>query len=149
MAMLRGYCHDMPIPLATQLPYTLHTNRELGLMLANKKPLSHFADGKDCFPDVVKRYLRLFDRHVASGHIIRRDVFLPSDERRSFILHRIFFALPGEEWRIDAMIELMDSPSWGIKQERREGELLGYDDWMNDHFLSICYPDHIGGYSPK
>ncbi len=114
-------------------------------MLANKKPLSKFSDGKDCFPDVVERYLRHFDRHVSSGRIIRRDVFSPPNERRSFTLHQIFFALPGEEWRIDAMIELMESPSWGIKQERREGELLGYDDWMNDYFLNSLYPNHIDG----
>ena len=131
----------MPIPFAEELPYVLHTNRELGLMLAKKKPLAHFADGKDCFPKSVKRYLRCFDRQVETGHLIRRDHFEPANHHRKFTVHRILFALPGEEWRIDEMIELMGSPVWGVEQERREGELLGYQDWMNDHFLALRYPD--------
>ena len=130
----------MPIPFAKELPYILHTNRELGLMLANKKPLAHFADGEGRFPETVRRYLRCFDRQVTAGHLIRRDYFEPPNHHRNYTLHRILFALPGEEWRIDEMIELMASPVWGIEQERREGELLGYQDWMNDHFLALRYP---------
>lgn len=126
---------------AKHLPYTLHTNRELGLMLANKKPLAHFADVEGCFPVVVLRYLRLFDRHVQQGGLIRRDHINPPNQDRPFALHRILFALPSHEWRLSAMIELMDSPVWGIEQERREGELLGYEDWMNDHFLKLRYPN--------
>ena len=129
----------MPIPFAKQLPYVLHTNRELGLMLAHKKPLAHFADGKGRFPESVKRYLRCFDRQVEAGRLIRHDHFDPPGETRNYTLHRILFALPGEEWRMDEMIELMGSPIWGIEQERREGELLGYHDWMNDHFLAFRY----------
>lgn len=131
----------MPIPLAGRLPYTLHTNRELGLMLAGRKPLAVFADGPDHFPAAVVRYLKLFDRHVSDGRIVRRDQFSQLvGTSRTFALHRIFFALPAEEWRIDAMIELKNSATWSREHERREGELLGYDDWMNDHFLSLFYP---------
>lgn len=129
----------MPTDLAKRLPYQLHTNRELGLMLKGSKPLAVFVDGKDRFPDVVMRYLRLFDRHVAAGRFIRRDHFEPPILGMSHISHRILFALPEEEWRIDAMIELKASERWGIEQERREGELLGYSDWMNDHFLGLAY----------
>jgi hypothetical protein len=129
----------MPIPLAQKLPYTLHTNRELGLMLTGKKPLACFADAKGRFPEVVWRYLRLFDRHVATGRYVRRDHFSPPNERHDFALHRIMFALPEEEWRIDAMIELKACPEWTLDHERREGELLGYEDWMNDHFLDLLH----------
>ncbi len=129
---------------ASQLPYTLHTNRELGLMFANKKSLAHFADAEGRFPDVVLRYLRLFDRHVQWGRLIRRDHINPPNQDRPFALHRILFALPPHEWRVDAMIELMDSPVWGIEQERREGELLGYEDWMNAHFLKLRFPNRNG-----
>ena len=141
---MNSYRTEMPIPFAARLPYVHHTNRELGLMLSRKKPLAHFADGEGRFPESVKRYLRLFDRHVASGQIVRRDVFIAPNRNRHYTLHRILFVLPGEEWRIDAMIQLFESPSWGIEQERSEGELLGYEDWMNDHFLALRYPDRTG-----
>ncbi|WP_379488021.1 hypothetical protein [Novosphingobium soli] len=130
----------MPIPLARTLPYTLHTNRELGLMLARRKPLAVFVDGKGHFPASVERYLRLFCRHVADGRFIRRDHFSPPIEGRNYPLHHIYFALPGEQWRIDEMIELKSSLCWSRDHERREGELLGYEDWMNDHFLDRFYP---------
>lgn len=127
----------MPISFAAQLPYVLHTNRELGLMLAKKKPLAHFADAEGRFPESVERYIRLFDRHVESGEFIRRDILVAPDDRRAYKLHRILFALPGEEWRVDELVKLLQSPIWGPEQERREGELLGYEDWMNDHFLAL------------
>ena len=126
----------MPIEFAKTLPYVLHTNRELGLMLSGKKPLAMFADGKDCFPEAVSRYLRLFDRHLATGMLVRRDCHVGT-------IHHIYFALAGEEWRIDAMIELKSKDTWSENDERREGELLGYEDWMNDHFLALnkaAYP---------
>ena len=126
----------MPIPFAKILPYVLHTNRELGLMLTGKKPLAMFADGKDSFPEVVNRYLRLFDRQVATGKLVRRDCHIGT-------IHYIYFALPSEEWRIDAMIELKSKDTWSESDERREGELLGYEDWMNDQYLTLykaAYP---------
>jgi hypothetical protein len=121
------------------LPYLLHTNRELGLMLKGLKPLAMFVDGEGRFPDCVLRYLRMFDRHVASGRLVRRDVFFLNDDPALAVerWHRIFFALPGEAWRIDAMIELKArSGRWTLEMERREGELLGYEDWQNDIWLS-------------
>lgn len=119
------------------LPYLVHTNRELGLMLAGKKPLACFADGEDCYPDVVSRYLRLFDRHVAAARFFRRDHYSEAGWGQC---HRIFFALPNEEWRIDEMIELrLSIHPWSADMERREGELLGYADWMNDYWLSHVY----------
>ena len=117
------------------LPYEVHTNRELELMLAGTKPLAMFVDGKDCFPDAVLRYLRMFDRHVREGRFIRRDHVSRSSTSAAYITHRILFALPSEAWRIDAMIELKASSTWTDDHERREGELLGYEDWMNDHWI--------------
>lgn len=134
----------MPIQFAAELPYVLHTNRELGLMLSNQKPLAHFADREGHFPECVKRYLRCFDRQVAVGRLVRRDYVDPPNHWRAYPVHRILFALPGEEWRFEEMIQLMKSPTWGIEQERREGELLGYQDWMNDHFLALRFPNQNG-----
>lgn len=118
-----------------ELPYQLHTNRELGLMLAGVKPLAMFVDAKDRFPDVVARYLRLFDRHVAAGSLIRRDHLSGHTQSRAYALHQILFALPSEAWRIDAMIELKVFSTWTDEHERREGELLGYEGWMNDYWI--------------
>lgn len=38
------------------------------------------------------------------------------------------------------MIELkLSIHAWSADEERREGELLGYADWMNDYWLSNIY----------
>jgi hypothetical protein len=50
-----------------QLPYLVHTNRELGLMLRGIKPLSYFMEAVGYEPDLCIRYWRMFDRHVAAG----------------------------------------------------------------------------------
>lgn len=119
------------------LPYLVHTNRELGLMLAGQKPLSCFVDGKGLFPDVVSRYLRLFDRHVAAGRIIRFDHL---SNAAWGTRHHILFALPNEDWRIQSMLDLvLSNDPWTADQERRQGELLGYADWMNDYWLEHSY----------
>ena len=81
----RGYSERMLSSLLRSLPYLVHTNRELGLMLRGKKPLASFVDGKDCFPEVVTRYLKLFDRYVAEGRILREDHFSEVSGRMSYI----------------------------------------------------------------
>ena len=55
------------------LGYAIHTNRELGFMLGGSKPLAVFSDAYGQFPDVVLRYLRIFDRYVARGAFVKRD----------------------------------------------------------------------------
>jgi len=86
------------------------------------------------------RYLLMFDRHIATGRFVRHDAFEAFPGRHNLRLHRILFALPGEEWRIDAMIELLRSKVWTAAEERREGELLGYEGWMNDWWIARRYP---------
>lgn len=106
-------------------------------MLRGIKPLAKFVDVTGRYPDVVLRYLRLFDRHVEHGRMIRRDVFAESDK---LDLHHIYFVLPGEEWRIDAMMALLARPGkWSREREREEGALLGYTDAQNDIWLSQYY----------
>ena len=119
------------------LPYLVHTNRELGLMLRGIKPLAKFVDSEGCFPEAVLRYVRMFDRHVQSGRMVRRDVVTPHDRGS---IHTVYFALPQEEWRIDAMVELWSRPGpWSREKERKEGELLGYADWQNEIWLDRYY----------
>ncbi|WP_231735481.1 hypothetical protein [Novosphingobium sp. CCH12-A3] len=84
-----------------------------------------------------RAYLRLFDSHVEARRIVRRDHL--SDAAWG-ICHHILYALPGEEWRIQAMLDLVLSEDpWTFEQERRQGELLGYADWMNDYWLEQIY----------
>ncbi len=107
-------------------------------MLAGYKPLAAFCEAKGRFPDVLVRYLRLFDRHVAAGRFLRVDDFSKTGAQ-PFIIHRVLFAPPGEQWRIQAMIDLWDAGHWSPELERREGELLGYEDWMNDYWLEFVF----------
>ncbi|WP_062218191.1 hypothetical protein [Aureimonas sp. D3] len=126
--------------IQAQYPYLLHTNRELGLMLAGIKPAAFFGDVVDALAPVLVRYLSRFDRHVSAGRLVRRDCCLDPRPRLPWRMHRIYFALPAEEWRIDELIALHDAMFidriWSVETERREGELLGYEDWMNDFHLA-------------
>ncbi|MDF8333366.1 hypothetical protein [Novosphingobium cyanobacteriorum] len=102
--------------------------------------MASFADAKGRFPDVMVRYLRLFDRHVAEGRLVRMDHFSEETGTPAYITHWILFALPGHEWRMQAMIDLMTGKEpWSPALERRQGELLGYTDAMNDYWLEFVY----------
>jgi hypothetical protein len=127
----------MPLPeRLRQLPYLVHTNRELGLMLGGIKPLAYFSDTVGREPDICVRYWRMFDRHVAAGRLIKRQVVEPWPGLPHMEYFRLFYALPGQEWRIDAMLVLLNEPGpWSDDRERRFGGLLGYEDWQNDYWL--------------
>nr|WP_206364671.1 hypothetical protein [Sphingomonas populi] len=105
-------------------------------MLKGIKPLAIFADVYENFPDVVVRYLRCFDRCVLAGRLTKRDFVIPlaipnRPEVRG--IHRIYYTLPGEEWRVDEMMALMQrAGGWSPAREREFGSLLGYTDWQND-----------------
>ena len=43
-------------------------------MLRAIKPLAYFMEFVGREPDCLVRYLRLFDRHVAAGRLIKREV---------------------------------------------------------------------------
>lgn len=120
------------------VPYLVHTGFELALMLEGRKPLSAFSD---TWPsEWLDGYLMPFDRYVSEGRILRRAVDRMSPARpgknpRELRLRHIFFVLPGEEWRVDsylAMLDAMEETGWTEALERRQGELLGYLDWQRD-----------------
>ena len=127
----------MPLPeRLRQLPYLVHTNRDLGLMLKGIKPLAYFSDTVGREPDICIRYWRMFDRHVAAGRLIKRRVVEPWPGLPHLKSFRLLYALPGHDWRIDAMLDLWNEPGpWSNDRERRFGELLGYEDWQNDYWL--------------
>jgi hypothetical protein len=137
---LRSWC-----PL-DGLPYKVHTNRELVLMLRGTKPLATFSDWypalevTDIIPD------RLFDPYVACGKFDKReyirllDAPIPSKLGVVRGSRHVLYALPSESWRIDEYIQLWEvaaKSGWSEELERREGELLGYEDWQNDIFMGM------------
>lgn len=88
------------------VPYLVHTNFELPLMLDGRKPLAIFSGS---YPNQwLDNYLAPFAPFVASGRFVRQsDYELFDDETtKSRSLYKgiktIYFALPSERWRIDA-----------------------------------------------
>ncbi|KGF68833.1 hypothetical protein LL06_14310 [Hoeflea sp. BAL378] len=122
------------------VPYLVHTNFELPLMLEGRKPLAVFSDG---YPsDWFDELLEPFEPYVASGQILRRiiDTPVPSlNQNRSNLqgIRDVLFALPDQEWRIDAYIKtiLKRTRAWDNELERLQGSLLGYEDWQNDWWI--------------
>ncbi|MBP3127762.1 hypothetical protein [Thalassospira sp. ER-Se-21-Dark] len=102
-----------------------HNDRELELMLAGTKPMAMFSDAvhvSDYFPDAD------FAPHVAAGRIIRVEEIIP---RPPHDMRYLFFALPGEEWRIEGALGMCRNLCAGNVADHdadsaRIGELLGY-----------------------
>jgi hypothetical protein len=128
-----------------ELPYQVHTHRELALMLVGKKPLSAFSEAYPSLDE--ERGLipeKAFQKHVDSGRIVKREhISQPNENSPKFkgqrlATRRVLYALPGEQWRIDAYLLLWktaEKVGWGEGFERLEGSLLGYEDWENDAFI--------------
>lgn len=114
-----------------------HEGKELGLMLAGTKPLAMFSDvveGAFWFPEAD------FAPHVAAGRILRfEDVTPPRAD--GYAIRRLFYCLPGEEWRVEAARELQDRPAhrdqpWTDEYDRAMGRLLGYREKDIEAFLA-------------
>lgn len=103
------------------VPYLVHTNFELALMLDGRKPFAMFSDEESSWiPKEIRAYFRPY---VDKGAIIERvEPFVEG----KFRLVRILYALPKEEWRFDAYTELMSERHWTDESEYRLGRLLGY-----------------------
>lgn len=116
-----------------RLPYVVHTNLELGLMLRGTKPLAMLVEEYERTPDCLRRYLRMFDRHAESGRFVKGEHPVAASGNR---FRYIFYALPKEAWRIERMIRLKELPgAWSAEREREEGHLLGYESWMSDIWI--------------
>ncbi|PJI39600.1 hypothetical protein [Ferrovibrio sp.] len=113
-----------------------HSLRELDLMLAGTKPAAMFGEAVQ-FRDIIPE--DDFAPHVAAGRIVRREYYWDDKESgHSFV--EIYYALPGEEWRIDALHELNlvvqeKRRCWTAADERETGRLLGYTDAEVEAFL--------------
>lgn len=122
------------------IPYLIHTNFELPLMLDGRKPLAVFGD---VYPsDWFDELLEPFEPFVASGQILRRIIDTPVPALKQHKpnldgMRDVLFALPGQEWRMDAYVKdiLNRTRDWDDDLERRQGFLLGYEDWQNDWWI--------------
>jgi hypothetical protein len=122
------------------IPYLIHTNFELPLMLDGRKPLAVFGD---VYPsDWFDELLEPFEPFVASGELLRRIIDTPAPALKQQHpeldgMRDVLFALPDQAWRIDAYVQdiLNRTRDWDEDLERRQGFLLGYEDWQNDWWI--------------
>jgi hypothetical protein len=129
--------------LSDTLPYKVHTNRELLLMLAGTKPLAVFSDTHpstrpqfEVIPEDV------FAPYVEFGRFVRREAIEPPADPMRKPMRIVCYALPAEHWRIDAYLLLHRVGTkfgWSESCERMEGTLLGYTDEQNDLYIELVY----------
>lgn len=127
-----------------ECPYLNHTGYELPLMLEDRKPLAVF---QDAYPlDSFDHSMARFDPFVASGRFVRRIIDEPWSAPRRIAsgaicagIRKVYVALPGHEWRIDAYLQIEEAAArsgWNEINERMQGTLLGYEDWQNDWWIA-------------
>ncbi len=121
------------------LPYQIHTNRELHMMLEGTKPFASFVG--EYPPNIETEEIpdRLFDPYVFDAKFVKREFIELTPHGRAIGLRRVLYSLPSESWRIDAYIVLLQTASktgWNESLERMEGSLLGYEEWQNDAYFS-------------
>lgn len=123
-------------------PYLVHTNRELELMIAGKKPLAVFAhEPAEGFEKSDALAGQDFDRYVKSGtifeHVRTRQVEGP--DRSIIRISYYFYTLKGEEWRVEAycmLLDMLHNKGWCSHLEWLQGTLLGYTEDQNQYHLS-------------
>ncbi|MGN8139179.1 hypothetical protein ACTJLC_31325 [Paraburkholderia sp. 22099] len=120
-----------------ELPYQIHTNRELALMLDGAKPFAAFCEEYPALTDGSGIPERLFDRYVAVGRFVKRE-YVETKVLEGYRTRRVLYARPDEAWRIDAYILLWHTgevTGWNESLERMEGFLLGYEEWQTDAYI--------------
>jgi hypothetical protein len=121
------------------LPYQIHTSRELALMLGGVKPFAAFTEEYPSLTDDSVIPERLFDRYVAAGRFVKRE-YVGTKVLKGYRTRRVLYARPDEAWRIDAYILLLHTgevTGWNETLERMEGFLLGYEEWQTEaHILA-------------
>jgi len=128
-------------------PYTVHTNRELEMMLAGAKPFAMFAHERvGDFEKSDALANQDFARYVADGtlseHVRTLTRHLP--DGTPFNIDCYFYAIAGEEWRVEAyslLLDLLGRGAWCPQLEWMQGKLLGYTDEQNLYHLSRMYPN--------
>lgn len=119
------------------LPYQVHTDRELALMLEGTKPFAAFSEKYPLSTDDSAIPERLFDRYVAEGRFVKRE-YVETRMLEGHRARRVLYARSNEAWRIDAYILLWHTgqvTGWNESLERMEGFLLGYEEWQTDAYI--------------
>lgn len=126
------------------LPYKIHTNRELSMMLAGQKPLAVFAELHPSRSEASDIPEPLFQPYVESGRFFREEFIQTASKSEEEVtstgntIRYVFYSLPSEQWRIPAYILLLKAAAksgWSEGMERIQGSLLGYEDWQNDAYI--------------
>ncbi|MBB4845120.1 hypothetical protein HNP55_003666 [Paucibacter oligotrophus] len=124
-----------------------HTNRELELMLAGRKPLAVFYDEISVLPDERIIPEARFAPHVASGRFVRAEAVLSGPFsprlRRDFRAKYVLFALAAEAWRIPAFLlvqRVAERTGHNEMRERLVSSLLGYTDAEIDAWCARSFP---------
>lgn len=130
------HAHLRPWHFLDELPYVVHTNRELLLMLQNKKPFAVFQEAFPTDPSDSFIPEELFAPHIETGVFVKREEVVQGRTGRNTRV--VMYAQVGEEWRANAFLLLRataDKSGWSEGFERMEGSLLGYEDWQNDIYI--------------
>jgi hypothetical protein len=129
-------------------PYPVHTNRELELMLAGRKPFAVFAHER--VPGFGKADAiagQDFAPHVAAGRLSEHlRTFSREHPGSPLQIDYWFYAVPGEEWRVEAfclIIGLLHRGAWCPQLEWLEGTLLGYTEEQDLFHLSQRYGEEV------
>ncbi len=139
-----GCDYDLARWKPSVVPYLIHTNFELPLMLDGRKPLAVFWDA---YPSEILDYMTApFAPYVSNGQIVSRIIErpLPQPKRGPTGVYFYgttiaYFAMPDEVWRIDAYERLYDEAAasgWNDQFERRLGHLYGYTESQIDWWIA-------------
>jgi len=114
-----------------------HEFRELELMLAGTKPLAMFYD---VVPASIELPEADFEPFVEEGRIVKRVEYI-THAKSGYVFRHLYYALPGEEWRIDEIHAYEVRIASGRHRfnpdaERRVGWLLGYDKEDVERFIA-------------
>lgn len=149
LSNVRGDAHLRTWVVIDELPYKVHTNRELELMLRGEKPLASFCEE---FPSIAEFELipeRHFLPHVEARRFSVFEYIIDGQNSRK--IRYVLYTTTGEEWRAPAYMLLKMAAArsgWNEGFERMEGSLLGYEDWQNDAFIELVFRRRIRSGSP-
>lgn len=133
-----------------ELPYPVHTNRELALMLTGDKPLAAFSESYPSTMDHEFIPERRFDPYVKDGLFLKKEYILREKDGRETRV--VLYSRKGEEWRMEAYIllkKIAEKSGWSEGFERMEGSLLGYEEWQNDIYIETVYNRRQRAMSPS
>jgi hypothetical protein len=124
------------------LPYKVHTGRELKLMLAGEKPMSVFGRRYPSPMEEPNADRQPFAKWVECGRLRRYEgIVFDGDALDTGIAYTIY-TLPKEFWRAEAYLLLKKNGArsgWSAGMERAEGMLLGYSNEQIDIYLATTF----------